>query len=115
MTRRRRSADLTPFVARGDLPVALALVVVAGVGLVAGGWAVLLAVPLLLLPNRSSMLPGLAALGVATATVAVWLSPGGLPQDHDGTAAAARRRGDGVRRQPGQKITARACDRRAFQ
>ncbi len=86
--RRRRRRPVTRLAPAGPLPLPLALAVVAGVGLVAGGWAALLAVPLLLLPGRSEVLPALVAAAAAGAAVVLLVTPGGLPQDQNGTFSA---------------------------
>lgn len=88
----RRRTDRTVdavLVPRAALPVPLALGIVAVVGAIVGGWAALLALPLLLLPNRSEVLPAVAAAAVAGAAIVVLGHPGGLPQYQDGSFSPA--------------------------
>ncbi len=71
------------------LPAALAVAAAVGVGFLAGGWAALLVVPLLLLPGRREVLPAVVGAAVVGAAVVVLITPGGLPQDQNGTFSPA--------------------------
>lgn len=78
---RDRAAALAPVT---SLPLPIALGIVLLVGFSIGGWAVLLAVPLLLLPGRDDVLPALIAAAVGGAAIVVLGAAGGLPQEQAG-------------------------------